>query len=311
MTVISFPDSTILDELSPLPNGITPVIWDLQSDPVACSRDQIEGVILPYMGAGGLLGELTDLHALKFVQTQSTGYDGVIEAVGPDVAVANAAGVHAAATSELAVGLILAKLRGIDVAVRDQTSHTWNHVRRQSLADRKVLLLGVGGIGMEIAKRLEPFEVTLTRVGSRAREDDYGVVHGVESLSELAAQHDVLVTVLPLSESTHHLISTEVLAAMPDGALLVNVGRGAVVDTAALTAEIVAGRLHCALDVMDPEPLPADSQLWDSPNAIITPHLGGDTSAFAPRILRLLSRQLSHLAEGKSPENLVQRGKFS
>ena len=119
---------------------------------------------------------------------------------------ANASGVHAAATAELAVGLILAKLRGIDQAVRDQQTESWRPQRRQSLADRKVLLLGVGGIGKEIARRLEPFEVTVTRVGSTARADADGQVHGPDELAALAADHDILVSVLPLNDNTHHLV---------------------------------------------------------------------------------------------------------
>ncbi len=157
---------------------------------------------------------------------------------------ANASGVHAAATAELAVGLILAKLRGIDQAVRDQQHGIWRPERRQSLADRRVLLVGVGGIGHEIARRLEPFEVTVTRVGSSARTDEHGEVHASSELPALAATHDILVSVLPLNEHTHHLIGEEVLAALPDGALVVNVGRGSVVDTAALTKEVLSGRLQ-------------------------------------------------------------------
>jgi phosphoglycerate dehydrogenase-like enzyme len=224
--------------------------------------------------------------------------------------VANAAGVHAAATAELAVGLILAKLRGIDQAARDQQRGLWRPERRQSLADRRVLLVGVGGIGHEIARRLEPFEVTLTRVGSSTRTDEHGEVHASAELPALAATHDVLVSVLPLNEQTHQLIGENVLASLPDGALVVNVGRGSVVDTAALTKEVLSGRLHCALDVVDPEPLPQDHPLWSAPNALITPHVGGNASAFQPRILKLLRRQLEALAAGRAPDNLVQKGPF-
>lgn len=245
------------------------------------------------------------------MQTQSTGYDGVIEAAGPAAGVASASGVHAAATAELAVGLILAKLRGIDQAVRDQQYGLWRPERRQSLADRRVLLVGVGGIGHEIARRLEPFEVTVTRVGSSARTDKHGEVHASSELTALAATHDILVTVLPLNEQTHQLIGEEVLAALPDGALVVNVGRGPVVDTAALTKEVLSGRLQCALDVVDPEPLPQDHALWSTPNALITPHVGGNASAFQPRILKLLRKQLEALAAGQAPANLVQNGPFS
>ncbi|CCQ44572.1 D-isomer specific 2-hydroxyacid dehydrogenase,NAD binding domain protein [Pseudarthrobacter siccitolerans] len=308
---VSFPDQQLLDDLSPLPAGLRGAVWDLETEPDGGTLAEIDGVILPYIGAGAVLGSLSKVEQLKFVQTQSTGYDGVIEAAGPAAGVANASGVHAAATAELAIGLILAKLRGIDQAVRDQQYGLWRPERRQSLADRKVLLVGVGGIGHEIARRLEPFEVTITRVGSSARTDEHGQVHASSELAALAASHDILVSVLPLNEHTHQLIGEEVLAALPDGALVVNVGRGSVVDTAALTKEVLSGRLQCAIDVVDPEPLPEDHPLWSTTNALITPHVGGNASAFQPRILKLLRKQLDALAAGKTPANLVQAGPFA
>ncbi|MGN8132951.1 2-hydroxyacid dehydrogenase [Paenarthrobacter sp. 22069] len=307
---VSFPEPQLLADLSPLPEGLRGVVWDMKDEPGEELGD-IDGVILPYIDAGAVMGSLAKVPNLKFVQTQSTGYDGVREAAGPGAAVANASGVHAAATAELAVGLILAKLRGIDQAVKDQQIESWKPQRRQSLADRKILLLGIGGIGKELARRLEPFEVTVTRVGSSARTDGDGQVHGPDELVELAPGHDILVSVLPLNDNTHHLVGQEVLAALPNGALVVNVGRGAVVDTNALTREVASGRLQCAIDVVDPEPLPAGHPLWSAENALITPHIGGNASAFEPRILKLLKRQLEALAAGETPANLVQQGPFA
>lgn len=311
VSTISFPDRQLLADLSPLPEGLKGVVWDLKSDPDGGALSEIDGVILPYIDASAVMGSLARVEDLKFVQTQSTGYDGVVEAAGPGAGVATASGVHASATAELAIGLMVAKLRGIDQAVRDQQYGVWRPERRQSLADRRVLLLGVGGIGHEIARRLEPFEVSLTRVGSSARTDEFGRVHASAELTALAATHDILVSVLPLNQQTYQLIGEEVLAALPDGALVVNVGRGAVVDTAALTKEVLSGRLQCALDVVDPEPLPQDYPLWSTPNALITPHIGGNASAFQPRILKLLRQQLEALAEGQAPANLVQNGPFA
>ncbi|WP_432245375.1 2-hydroxyacid dehydrogenase [Arthrobacter sp. G.S.26] len=306
---VSFPTPQLLADLSPLPEGLRGVVWDMTAAPGE-SAGEIDCVILPYINASAVLGSLSHIKNLKYVQTQSTGFDGVPEAAGPGAAVATASGVHAAATAELAVGLILAKLRGIDEAVRDQQAQNWNPQRRQSLADRRILLLGVGGIGAELARRLAPFEVTLTRVGSTARTDADGQVHSSADLVRLAAQHDILVSVLPLDAKTHHLVGEEVLAALPDGALVVNVGRGAVISTDALTREVVSGRLNCALDVVDPEPLPTGHPLWSTPNALITPHVGGNASAFEPRILKLLKNQLEALAAGRTPANLVQQGAF-
>lgn len=308
---VTVPTAELAGALHPLPAGITVAVWDPAEPPVAVPAEAIDAVVLPYMSAGDWGPQLRALPNLKLVQTQSTGYDGIPEMVGESVAVACAAGVHAAATAEMAVGLMLASLRGIDVAVRDQQRRQWNPARYPGLADRRVLLVGVGGIGREIARRLEPFEVHLTRVGSTARTDEHGPVHGASELAALAPQHDVLIAITPLTPATRGIISGEVLAALPDGALVVNVARGPVVDNDALTREVLAGRLRAAIDVFEPEPMPRDHPLWDAPGAIISPHNGGNTGAFWPRIVKLLRPQLECFAADGVPANLVQPGPYS
>ena len=104
------------------------------------------------------------------------------------------------------------------------------------------------------------------------------------------------------------MINADALAAMPHGALLVNVARGGVVVTDALVAELQAGRLRAALDVTDPEPLPADHPLWQCEHALITPHAGGDSTAMLPRMAALIRRQIEPLRAGESPENIVLGG---
>ena len=308
---ITLPTEDLLEAVSPLPEGIRAGVWDVAGEPKGVEYDEIDAVVLPYAAGSDWQDGLDRVPGLKLLQAQSTGYDGLLELVGPDVAVASAAGVHVAGTAELALTLMLASLRGVDAAVRNAESGTWDSRRFPGLADRKVLLVGVGGIGAAIAQRLEPFEVELTRVGSRARTDKHGAVHGTDELAELARTAEVLVVITPLTEQTHHLINKEVLAALPDGALVVNVARGPVVDTEALTAEVLSGRLQAALDVVDPEPLPSDHPLWKAPNAIITPHVGGNTEAFVPRIRKLLKEQVGRLARGEEPVNLVRRGPWA
>ena len=151
--------------------------------------------------------------------------------------------------------------------------------------------------------------MSLTRVASSARldhlSDRFGPVHGVDELPALLPRHDVVVLACPLTPATQGLMGRDTLAAMPDGALLVNVSRGPVVDTAALLAELRSGRLRAAVDVVDPEPLPDDHPLWGAPNLLLTPHVGGATSAMVPRARRLVHGQLGLLLAGETPEHVV------
>lgn len=281
------------------------VVWSAEEESRGLNKSSIDAVVLPYPDHGATIDRLHELPNLKFVQLQTTGYDAVVGKVGPDVQVATASGVHAAATAELAVALTLARLRGVDDAARDMTEHNWNHRQRPSLADRKILIIGSGGIGNAIFDRFAPFEVEQTRVATTARDDDRGHIHSIDELPTLLPTAEVVVLITPLTERTDKLVDKEFLAALPDRALVVNVARGGVVDTEALVAELETGRLQAALDVVDPEPLPQDHPLWSTPHTLLTPHVGGNASAFHPRIENLLVEQLYRLQVGKALLNLV------
>ena len=148
----------------------------------------------------------------------------------------------------------------------------------------------------------------MTRVASTARMDERGQVHGIAELPALLPVHDIVVVGVPLSDSTRHLIDDAFLAAMPDGALVVNVARGPVADTDALVRHTASGRIRAALDVTDPEPLPQDHPLWQAPGVIISPHVGGASSAMRPRMGRLLQRQIELMLAGEPPVNVVLNG---
>ena len=286
------------------PDGEEPVeltIWDLES---ACPVDPVL-VVLPYMHASPGLHRLRELGSLQVVQTLTAGYEDVLPALPDGVTLANGAGIHDSSTAELAVGLAIAGLRGLGDFARAQPAGRWIPSTRTSLADRRVLLIGAGSVGGAIADRFAPFEVTLTRVASRARDDDRGHVHGVDELPRLLPDAEVVVLACPLTEATRGLVDAAFLAALPDGALLVNVSRGPVVVTGALLAELTSGRLSAALDVTDPEPLPADHPLWNAPNLLISPHVGGNSTAFPSRGRRLLVDQLGRLGSGRPLRNVV------
>lgn len=190
--------------------------------------------------------------------------------------------------------------------VRSQDREEWRAGFYGALADKSVLIVGYGAIGSAVEDRLVPFECgPVDRVARSARTAPRGPVHALADLPELLPRADVVILTMPLTESTRGLAGAEFLSRMKDGALLVNVARGPVVDTKSLLAEVDSGRLRAALDVTDPEPLPAGHPLWHAPNVLITPHVGGSSSAFEPRAKRMVARQLTRFAAGESVEHTV------
>jgi phosphoglycerate dehydrogenase-like enzyme len=244
---------------------------------------------------------LDELPRLAVVQTQTAGVDGIVELIPEGVRLANARGVHDDATAELALGLTIASLRGIDRAVREH-GHWYRGREQRSLADSNVTVLGYGSIGRALATRLLACRALVTAVASSPRDDD--LVGRVVTAADVdwAAQH-VVVVVLPLSEATRHLVDAAFLARLSDGCLVVNVGRGPLLDTDAVITE--AGRLRFALDVTDPEPLPEGHPLWSAPGVVITPHVAGGTTAMLPRMGALLRDQLTRYVAGEPLRNVV------
>ncbi|MET1066372.1 MAG: 2-hydroxyacid dehydrogenase [Arthrobacter sp.] len=300
---VSLPDATLRQYLKPHAD-VTLLEWDLTGEP---PQPRIDIVVQPYMGGTQVLRGLETVETV-LVQSQSIGYDGVTDWLPAGRVFANAAGVHETSTAELALALILASQREFPRLLKNQQEGRWEARPTASLADRRVLIVGYGGVGKAIEDRLLPFETTVTRVASRERTDARGHVHGIAELQALLPEHDIVVVGVPLSDSTRHLIDDAFLSAMPDGALLVNVARGQVADTEALVRHTASGRIRAALDVTDPEPLPQDHPLWGTPGVIISPHIGGASSAMRPRMGRLLQRQIELMLADEPPVNVVLNG---
>jgi phosphoglycerate dehydrogenase-like enzyme len=281
------------DRIGGLPADLDVLLWDGDTEPPTQQQlDRVTFFCLPYMRHRPAVELLSRLPALRTVQTLTAGMDDVLPHLPPGVTACNARGLHDASTAELAMTLILASLRGIPQFVRDQQQQVWEQTFQPALADRTVLIVGYGSIGAALEQRLRPFECEVLRVARSARDTPLGPVHALAELPDLLPTADVVVLLVPLTEQSRHLVDGGFLALMKPDALLVNVARGPVVDTAALLAELESGRLRAALDVTDPEPLPAGHPLWRAPNLLITPHVGGPSSAFLPRALRLLRSQL-------------------
>lgn len=301
--VVSVPGEELAADLAPLPPGVEVIRWDMDGP---APRDAIDIVVPPYMSVSVIMPRLAGVRT-RLVQGQSIGYEGIADHLPPGHTFANAASVHEASTAELAVALTLAAQRHIPDFVRSQGEHRWAAQFTQSLADRRVLLLGYGGVGTAIAARLAGFEVDLIAVASRARVEGGVPVHGVDELAALLPSADIVIVSLPGGESTRGIVDDAFLSALPDGALLVNVGRGSLVDTDALVDHLQRGRVRAALDVTDPEPLPEDHPLWSAPGTLIVPHVGGASSAMRPRIARLVRRQIERMLAGDEPVNVVIR----
>ncbi|WP_235736536.1 2-hydroxyacid dehydrogenase [Nocardioides alcanivorans] len=296
--LVLMPDQELIDAVGPVDGVEFLVAGEIVERP-----DEVEVLVTPYVTKASAADEVARFPNLKLVQLQSAGYDGIPELLPAGVRLANARGVHDDATAELALGLVISALRGIPEAVRNHGA--WLRMPgRRSLADSNVLIYGYGSIGGAIAERLLACKARVTAVASRARADDLlGRVHGAESLPELLPAQHVVIAVLPLTEETRHAVDADFLAALPDHALVVNVGRGALVDTDAVLAE--EGRLQFAFDVTDPEPLPDGHPLWAMSGTLITPHVGGGTTAMLPRIAAVVRANLEALVTGGEPHNIV------
>ncbi len=297
-------------ELGGLPPGVVAGHYDGLAAPRSASDGEpfdlarTEFYVLPYLipqrpEPFELIARMPNL---RVAQALFAGVDAIAQHVPPTVTLCNAQGVHDTSTAELALALTLAARRYLPEFLLAQRAGEWPNREYPALADSTVLILGHGGIGRAIEARLRPFEVTIIPVARTPRDG----VAGVADLPELLPGVDVLICALPLTEATRGLIDARLLARLPDGALVVNVGRGPIVDTDALLAEVSGGRLRAALDVTDPEPLPADHPLRFAPGVLISPHVGGASSAFWPRARQLVRGQLDRYAAGEPVEHIVR-----
>ena len=305
--VLTVPEAAIGADLA-IPEQVRLVEWSMTEELPVEVAAEVEAVVVPHYVSGAMLARLRPLTRLSLVQLPSAGYEHVVRHLPPGVTLCNGRGVHDDETAELAIGLVLASLRDLAEYVRRQDAGVWAPHRSTSLADRRVMVVGAGSIGRAIVARLRPFGVDVVRVARRSRDDADGRVHGVDELAVLLPTVDVVVLITPLTAETTRLVDAAFLARMRDGSLLVNVSRGKVVDTDALIAELRSGRLRAALDVVEPEPLPPDHPLWTSPGVILTPHVGGNTTATHVRFVALVQRQLERLAAGEPVLNVVVPG---
>jgi len=259
-------------------------------------------IVIPYLqDSDEIEATLKRLKNSCILQSLTAGYNHITPFLASGITLCNAVGVHDDSTSELAVLLTLSALRELPRMIQGQQNQVWDQFFSRSLADKKVLLIGYGGVGKATESRLLSFKCEVTPVATVARDH----VKSITQLPELIPAADVIILTVPLNESTRGLVDHKFISRMKQDALLVNVARGPVVDTDALLSALKEGKISAALDVTDPEPLPPGHPLWTAPNCLITPHLGGESDVFTPRARKLIARQLDLWISGSPLECVV------
>jgi phosphoglycerate dehydrogenase-like enzyme len=263
------------------------------------------------------------LKGVKVVQSMMAGVDWITPWLPKDVILCDGRGIHDISASEWTLTAILSSLKRFPIYRDLQTQHQWGgqaavcdgflketgaqvgqyRILGEDLAGKTVLIVGYGSIGAAIEARLAPFGVTIVRLARTAKENP--LVFAVDQLHKLLPQADVVVAIVPLTAETRGLIGATEISLMKKGALLVNAARGPVVDTSALVEALNTHHIRAALDVTDPEPLPAEHPLWSAPNCLITPHVGGSTPEFIHRAFRFGSEQVRRFINGQPLENTV------
>ena len=247
-----------------------------------------------------LLKVLPTLKRVAVVQLLSAGTDWIENRLPPQATLCSARGARDAPVAEWALAALIGTSSGVLECARITT---WTNRSLTDLAGWTVLIVGMGSIGRLLEQRLRALGTTVIGVASHARED----LRGVDELPDLLPGADAVVLLTPLTDTTRGLVGAHELAAMSDGALLVNASRGAIVDTDALVAETETGRLRAVLDVTDPEPLPDDHPLWSAPGVLsITPHIAGDSPLGNARAAQLAGEQLVRWSAGEDLHNVVR-----
>jgi phosphoglycerate dehydrogenase-like enzyme len=263
------------------------------------------------------------LRGVQVVQSLMAGVDWIVPWLPRNIILCDGRGIHDISASEWVLSAILATMKRLPLYRDQQTAQQWRgfagateslddepgaargqyRILAEDLSGKHVLIVGYGSIGAAIEARLTPFGVTISRVARSAKAEPK--VSAVSELRTLLPDADIVVLIVPLTDETHGLIGAAEIALMKPGALLVNAARGPVVVTDALVEALTAGRIRAALDVTDPEPLPAGHPLWSAPNCLITPHIGGSTPEFIHRAFKFGAAQVRRFIAGEPLENVV------
>jgi len=265
---------------------------------------------------GRLTADLLDRSPdLRWYHTPGAGVDGVLfpELVESDLLMTNNSGVHAPHMAEYLLGTMLSFVRGLPFLMRAQMRHEWGDRREftiYELGRQTLAVIGLGDIGQALAWRAKAIGMQV--IGSRRHVGDppRGVdrIYPPEALHELLAEADHVAITLPLTDETRGLFGAAEFAIMKPTAFIYNIGRGPIIDSDALIAALRGGEIAgAALDVTDPEPLPADSPLWDMPNVMITAHTSGGGPFYWERGIELLVSNIGRYINDEPMLNVVDK----
>ena len=250
---------------------------------------------------------ISDMRGLRVVQLLSSGADHVLPYVPNGVTVCTAPQLRAESTAETALCLALAAANGVVQWCEAQRDRRWTWLpARSGLVGRSMAIIGYGNVGQTLHRMVSGFGMAVMPVAFSSRP---GVL-GAEDLDAVLPAADVVAVTVPLTARTQHLFDYSRIALLKDGALLVNVSRGGVVDTEALVEALWSGRIAAALDVTDPEPLPPEHPLWTCPNLLISPHVGGSSAGIGERSQRYATEQIERYLANEPLQNVFDPSRW-
>jgi len=256
---------------------------------------------------------------LRWVQSWSAGVDRYLEIPGlrgnDDIVLTNMQGVHGPAIAEHVMASLLALTRKLPELHAAQREGRWDRTAAAgatTLSGRTLFVVGMGGIGSQIARRAHAFDMRVLATVRHPERKEKPVyvdeIGGTEDLDRFLAEADVVAVALPLTQETEGLFDAARFSLMPEGSWFVNIGRGPIVETDALVAALQSGHLAgAALDVTDPEPLPADHPLWNLDNVIITPHVASRAELTGERRWEIIKENVRRFAAGEELVNVVDK----
>ena len=283
-----------------LPAGTEVVFWN-GLEPLPAGANEVEFLVPNWVSKEAIVPLLRTLPRLKVIQVLNAGYEWLLGFDDPSVSICNAGDANAAAVADWCAAAVLSEIKRFPAFDKQQAERRWQMQFGKPLSEHTVVIVGYGAIGKALHERLRPFGCTVIAVASRARDG----IRSVEELLDILPIADVVVMLTPLNDATHHLLDADTLALLPDQSIVVNAGRGPIVHTEALMAELESGRLRAVLDVTDPEPLPADHPLWGSQNVRITPHIAGGTTGFFRFTYAMAGDNLRRYVAGEALLNVV------